>query len=245
MSLRGEMGYPTALSAPNWGFNAVYLHDKPLVITHAYASEVIENILFKVAFPAEFHAQTAVECALQLHPLLKDRLDDIDKIMIYTQEPGIRIITKSGPLHNPADRDHCIQYMCAIALIFGQLSAEHYEDHIAKDPRIDAMRAKMIVEENPQFTQDYYDPNKRAISNAMQVFFNDGTTTDLVTVPYPIGHPRRRQEAKPLLRQKFQRSIELRFDNAHCQKILALYDNPEQFNNSQIADFMTMLCVSD
>ena len=159
----------------------------------------MENVLFKISFPAEFHAQTAVECALKLHPLVKDRLEQIERIEMTTHESAIRIIDKSGPLHNPADRDHCLQYMAAIGLIFGELKASHYEDKVASDPRIDSIRAKMKVVEDKQYSVDYLDPEKRSIANAIQVFFFDGTSTEKVVVEYPVGHRRRRQEGIPLL----------------------------------------------
>ena len=162
-------------SRPRWGFNDVLFHGKPSPRPAASGSYVMENVLFKISFPAEFHAQTAVECAIQLHPQVKHRLDEIDKVVITTQESAIRIIDKSGPLHNPADRDHCLQYMTAIGLIFGALTADHYEDEIAADPRIDALRAKMTCVEDPRYTREYLDPDKRSIANAVQVFFNDGT----------------------------------------------------------------------
>jgi 2-methylcitrate dehydratase len=167
----------------------------------------MENVLFKISFPAEFHAQTAVECALALHPEVKDKIERIAKITIETQEPGVRIIDKTGPLGNPADRDHCIQYMTAIPLLFGRLSADDYEDAVAQDPRVDALRAKMVVSENPAFTQDYYDPAKRYIGNAIQVFFTDGTSSRRVAVDFPIGHRKRRAEGIPVLIAKFAASV--------------------------------------
>src|SRR5690554_1380884 len=174
---KGEIGYPAALSAPVWGFQDVLFRGNKLSFPQGYGSYVMENVLFKISFPAEFHAQTAVECAIQLYPQVNGRLDQIDKVVIETQEAGVRIIDKTGPLDNPADRDHCIQYMTAVPLIYGALTAEHYEDHIAADPRIDALRAKMEVVENPQFSKDYLDPGKRSIGNAVQVFFKDGSKT--------------------------------------------------------------------
>ncbi|MFV1981975.1 MAG: bifunctional 2-methylcitrate dehydratase/aconitate hydratase, partial [Thiohalomonadales bacterium] len=192
LAMKNEPGYPSALSAHEWGFNDVLFKGKPQQIARPFGSYVIEHILFKVSFPAEFHAQTAVECAFQLYPQIKHRLDDIDKITVSTQEAGHRIIDKTGPLFNPADRDHCLQYMVAIGLIFGELSADHYEDEIALDPRIDKLREKMIVVEDPQYSRDYIDPDKRAIPNAIQIRFKDGSSTAKIEVRYPLGHPRRR-----------------------------------------------------
>src|SRR6187551_2388589 len=188
----GEMGYPTALTAKTWGFYDVLFKGQPFRFDRAYGSYVMENVLFKISFPAEFHAQTAVECAMQLHPLVSGRIDDIERIEIQTQEAGVRIIDKTGPLANYADRDHCIQYMVAVPLIFGRLVASDYNDDAAADPRIDALRDKMTVIENPQFTRDYFDPAKRYIGNSVQVFFKDGGTTEKVSIDYPIGHRNRR-----------------------------------------------------
>ena len=192
MALKGEMGYPSALTAKTWGFYHVLFKGKPFRFKRPFGSYVMENVLFKISFPAEFHAQTAVECALLLHPEVKDRIGDIRKIVITTHESAIRIIDKKGPLHNPADRDHCIQYMTAIGLLKGNLTAADYEDDVARDPRVDALRAKMTCVENRQYTRDYLDPNKRSIANAVQVFFKDGTKTANVVVEYPVGHRRRR-----------------------------------------------------
>jgi 2-methylcitrate dehydratase len=197
------MGYPSALSAPGWGFQDVLFGGKPVALGRPFGTYVMENVLFKVSFPAEFHAQTAVEAALSLHAQVKDRLDDVERVEITTQEPAVRIIDKEGPLHNPADRDHCLQYMVAVPLIFGELIADHYEDAFAADPRIDALRGKMVVLENETYTQAYYDPDRRAIPNAVRVFFRDGTGTEKGEVYYPIGHRRRHREGVPLLQKKF------------------------------------------
>ncbi|NLO78817.1 MAG: bifunctional 2-methylcitrate dehydratase/aconitate hydratase [Xanthomonadaceae bacterium] len=211
IALRGELGYPAALSAPVWGFQDALFRGSEIRLARSFGSYVMENVLFKISYPAEFHAQTAVECAVQLHPEVKDRLDEIDRIVIETQEAGIRIIDKTGPLANPAARDHCLQYMVAVPLIYGTLAAEHYEDHIAADPRIDALRAKMEVRENAQFSRDYLDPDKRSIGNAVQVFFRDGSRTQRIAVEYPIGHRRRRAEGIPLLLEKFERALSEHF----------------------------------
>ena len=202
IALTGEMGYPSALTAKTWGFQDVCFTGRPVTLARPLGSYVMEQILFKISFPAEFHAQTAVECAVQLHPHIRDRLAAIARIELTTHESAIRIIDKTGPLHNPADRDHCLQYMTAIGLLFGHLTAEHYEDAAAADPRIDALRAKMVVTEDQSYTRDYLDPEKRSIANAVQVFFTDGTSTEKIAVAYPIGHRRRRTDGIPLLRQK-------------------------------------------
>ena len=222
MAMQGEMGYPSALTAKNWGFYDVLFKEKPLTLGRALESYVMENVLFKISFPAEFHAQTAVECAVKLHSSVAQRLNDIDKIIITTQESALRIIDKSGPLHNPADRDHCIQYMTAIGLIFGELTADHYEDNIAKDPRIDALRDKMACVEDPQYSKDYLDPDKRSIANAVQVFFKDGSSTEKFAVEYPLGHRRRRAEGMPLLVKKFAANLATRLAPAQCQAIMDL-----------------------
>ncbi|MCI0507997.1 MAG: bifunctional 2-methylcitrate dehydratase/aconitate hydratase [Gammaproteobacteria bacterium] len=236
-ALKGEMGYPSALSAPRWGFYDVLFKGKGFSLAQPFGGYVMENILFKVSFPAEFHAQTAVEAALQLHPQVTNRLADIARIEIDTQEAGARIIDKTGPLNNPADRDHCLQYMVAIGLIFGNLTAEHYEDHFANDPRIDRLRTVMHVKEQPSYTKDYLDPNKRAIANALQIFFNDGTVTERVEVHYPIGHKQRRREALPLLRQKLADNI-ARLTNPDA--VLGLFDNPMALDRMTINDFLRL-----
>jgi 2-methylcitrate dehydratase len=202
MAKRGEMGYPSALTAKTWGYRDALLRGKEITLARPLGSYVMENILFKISFPAEFHAQTAVECAFKLHPDVKNRLDAVERVEMTTHESAIRIIDKQGPLHNPADRDHCLQYMTAIGLIFGELTADHYEDKVARDPRIDALRAKMVVKEEPHYSRDYLDPDKRSIANAVQVFFRDGTSTAKVAVEYPLGHRRRRAEGIPLLLAK-------------------------------------------
>src|SRR6202142_4208305 len=204
-ALKGEMGYPSALTAKCWGFEEVLFHGKSIHLPQALGSYVMENVLFKISYPAEFHAQTAVEAAMTLHPQIAARLDQIDRVVIETQEPGVRIIDKTGPLANPADRDHCIQYMVAIPLLFGRLEASDYEDAVAADPRVDALRAKMQVKENAEFTKDYYDPQKRYIGNAVQVFFKDGSSSQRVAVDFPIGHRKRRAEGMPVLVKKFER----------------------------------------
>ena len=198
----------------------------------------MENILFKISFPAEFHAQTAVECALQLHDAVKDRLQEVERVEMQTQEPGVRIIDKKGPLNNYADRDHCLQYMAAVGLIFGELTADHYEDSVASDPRIDALRERMVFSENESYTVDYYDEEKRAIPNSIQVFFNDGTSTPKVEVHYPIGHRRRREEGIPVLQAKFARNLATQFKPAACDSIVASYADLAEFDAMSAEDFM-------
>jgi len=207
IAMSGEMGYPSALSAQTWGFYDVLFQGKPLRFPQGYGSYVMENVLFKISFPAEFHAQTAVECAMKLHPAVTERLAEIDRVVIETQDPAVRIVDKTGPLANPADRDHCIQYMTAIPLIFGRLTAADYEDAVAKDPRVDELRNKMIVRENSTFTEEYYAADKRYIGNAVQVFFKDGTSTERAHVDFPAGHRKRRAEGIPILVKKFEASV--------------------------------------
>ncbi len=240
MAMRGEMGYPSALSAKQWGFYDVLFKGEPFILGRPLGSYVMENVLFKISFPAEFHAQTAVECAFLLHDEVKHRLEQIDKIVITTQESTIRIIDKSGPLHNPADRDHCIQYMTAVGLIFGELSADHYEDSVARDPRIDALRAKTICVEDPQYSKDYLDPQKRSIANAVQVFFKDGSSTEKVAVEYPLGHRRRRAEGLPLLIKKFEANLASRFASPQCDTILRLCKDSKAFDATPVDRFTDM-----
>jgi 2-methylcitrate dehydratase len=235
------MGYPSALTAPRWGFQDVLFGGRDLVFTQGYGSYVMENVLFKISFPAEFHAQTAVEAAMTLHPEVRDRLDDIREIVIETQEPGLRIIDKTGPLDNPADRDHCIQYMTAIPLLFGRLVAADYEDAVAHDPRVDALRDRMTVRENADFTRDYYDPEKRYIGNAVQVFFDDGTATERVVVAYPIGHRKRRAEGIPLLVRKFEASVRGRLSERQFAMLTSLCADQQQLEETPVDEFMALL----
>ncbi|HEY4804447.1 MAG TPA: bifunctional 2-methylcitrate dehydratase/aconitate hydratase [Paraburkholderia sp.] len=223
MAKTGEMGYPSALTAKTWGFYDVSFKGQPFRFQRPYGTYVMENVLFKISFPAEFHAQTAAEAAMTLHGVLAQKgrtVGDIKRITIRTHEAAIRIIDKSGPLANPADRDHCIQYMVAVPLIFGRLTAADYEDEVASDPRIDALRVKTMCVEDPQFTKDYHDPAKRSIANALSVELNDGTTLDEVVVEYPIGHKRRREEGIPLLIEKFRTNLARRFPTKQQQAIL-------------------------
>jgi len=198
----------------------------------------MENVLFKVSFPAEFHAQTAVEAAIKLHLQVSQRLEQVRQIVITTQESAIRIIAKSGPLYNPADRDHCLQYMTAIGLVFGALNADHYEEAVARDPRIDALRSKMLVQEDPRYTREYLEPAKRSIANAVQVFFDDGSATDKVEVEYPLGHRRRRAEGIPLLVEKFRTNLETCFTPKRVEAILALFEDVARLERLPVNEFM-------
>jgi 2-methylcitrate dehydratase len=240
IALKGELGYPAALSAPTWGFQDVLFKGNKVKVPQRYGSYVMEHVLFKISFPAEFHAQTAVECAVRLHPEVKDRLDEIERVVIETQEAGVRIIDKTGPLGNPADRDHCIQYMVAVPLIFGTLTAEHYEDHVAADPRIDALRAKMEVKENPTFTREYLEPDKRAIGNAVQVFFKDGSKTERIQIDYPVGHRRRRDEGIPLLLEKFNAALAGHFAPKQVLAIKTACKDQQTLEAMPVNEFMDL-----
>jgi 2-methylcitrate dehydratase len=238
------MGYPSALSAKGWGFYDVLFKGKPFSLPQTFGSYVMENVLFKISFPAEFHAQTAVECAMTLHPLVKDRIADIERIVIETQEPGVRIIDKTGPLANPADRDHCIQYMVAIPLIFGRLTAADYEDDVAGDPRVDALRSKMQVRENVTFTQEYYAADKRYIGNAVQVFFRDGSSTPRVHVDFPIGHRKRRAEGMPVLVKKFEASVAAHFPAKQTALILGTFSNPATLDGLPVNELVATMVTN-
>jgi 2-methylcitrate dehydratase len=256
ITLRGEMGIPGVLTAPQWGFYDVsFSHNnkdlslKPesermFQFERDYGTYVMENVLFKISFPAEFHSQTACEAAVTLHPKVKNRLQDIEKIVITTHESAIRIISKVGPLANPADRDHCIQYMTAVPLIFGDLVAEHYEnDFHAANPLIDKLRDKMEIVENKQYSIDYLDPDKRSIANAVQVFFKDGSKTEQVAVEYPIGHRRRRKEGIPVLEQKFRRNLATRFPAGRVEQIFSLCKNQQSLESTPVNQFMDLLVI--
>jgi 2-methylcitrate dehydratase len=242
MTMQGEMGYPGVLTAKNWGFYDRLMQGKPLKINRPFGSYVMENVLFKISYPAEFHAQTAVECAVQLHPSVIKKLDQIEKIALTTHESAIRIISKSGPLHNPADRDHCLQYMVAIGLLHGDLNADHYEHDVAADPRIDALRSKMVVEENAQYTQDYLDPEKRSIANSMQIFFKDGTHTNKIVVEYPIGHKRRRAEGIPVMVKKFENNLKTHYQANKVNELTALFQD-KGLDNMPVNEFMDKFAV--
>ena len=240
-SMSGEMGYPSALTAPGWGFQDAWFRGKEITLQRELGYYVMENILFKVSFPAEFHAQTAVEAAFQLHPQVVSRLDEIDEVMINSQESALRIIDKTGPLNNPADRDHCIQYMTAIALIKGALTAGDYEDEVARDPRVDQLRDKMTMNHDRRFTEDYVDPDKRSIANSVQVRFKDGSSTENITVEYPVGHRRRRQEAKPLLVDKFRANLSTQLDKEKVEELVKLFSNQSILGLMAVDDLVDML----
>jgi 2-methylcitrate dehydratase len=242
IALTGEMGYPSALSAKTWGFSDVLFKGKPLSLPQPFGSYVMENVLFKISFPAEFHAQTAVEAAMTLHPQVRDRLDQVERVVIETQEPGVRIIDKTGPLANPADRDHCIQYMTAVPLIFGRLTAADYEDDVAHDPRIDALRSKITVRENSTFTQEYYAADKRYIGNAVQVFFRDGSATQRIQVDFPIGHRKRREEGMPVLAKKFESSVNAHFESRQAARVNALFADAK-VDDMPVNEFIDVMIV--
>lgn len=256
IALRGEMGIPGALSAPQWGFYDVLFSktnkdqqvkpeaDRQFKFQRDYGSYVMENVLFKISFPAEFHAQTAAEAAVTLHPQVKDRLDEIDRIVITTHESAIRIISKVGPLANAADRDHCLQYMTAVPLLFGNLVAEHYEDDFhAAHPEIDRLRDKMEIVEDQRYSAEYHQADKRSIANAIQVFFTDGSSTQQVAVEYPIGHRRRREQGIPLLEQKFRANLATRFPAGRVQSIFELCTDADRLKQTPVHQFMDQLVI--
>ncbi len=244
-AMKGEMGYPSALTAPDWGFQDAWFRGEEVTLERSLGSYVMENILFKVSFPAEFHAQTAVEAAFVLHDVVSARLDDVQSITITTQESALRIIDKTGPLNNPADRDHCIQYMTAVGLLKGALTADDYEDETAADPRIDQLRGKMVMDHNRRFTDDYLDADKRSIANAVQVRFTDGTSTEKITVEYPLGHRRRRDEAKPLLVEKFRTNIATQLDESKVEFLTELFSDQTALEAMAVDELMDLLVPSD
>jgi 2-methylcitrate dehydratase len=256
IALRGEMGIPGALTAPQWGFYDVLFTktnkdqalkpeaERRFSFQREFGSYVMENILFKLSFPAEFHAQTACEAAVILHPQVKERLEEIERIVITTHESAIRIISKEGDLANPADRDHCLQYMVAVPLLFGELTAEHYEDEFHKgNPLIDELRGKMEVVEEARYTRDYLDPDKRSIANAIQIFFRDGSSTERVEVEYPIGHRRRREEGVPVLEEKFRRHLATRFPHGRCEGILELCRDQARLEATPVNRFVDLFVI--
>ncbi|WP_155891552.1 2-methylcitrate dehydratase [Heyndrickxia acidiproducens] len=238
IAVKGEMGYNTPLSAPGWGFQDVLFKGKELTLARPFGSYVMENVLFKVSYPAEFHAQTAAEAAVKLHPQVAGRLGEIKNITITTHESAIRIIDKTGPLHNPADRDHCIQYITAVGLLKGDITADDYEDEAAGDPRIDALRDKMTVVENKKYSIDYLDPNKRSIANAVQVFFKDGTSTEKVEVEYPLGHRFRREEAIPKIVLKFSNNLATHYPAKQRERIETACLQPNRLENMKVNEFV-------
>ena len=246
MTMAGEMGMPSVLSTPEWGFYDVSFKGKEFSFSRSYGSYVMENILFKISFPAEFHAQTAVECAVLLYPEIKDKLDEIERIEITTHESALRIIDKTGALDNPADRDHCMQYMLAVAMIKGDLVAEFYEDIFhQQNSLIDVLRDKMVLKEDKRYSKDYLDDDKRSIANALQVFFKDGSQTDKVEVEYPIGHRNRRQEGIPLLERKFLNSLKSTYSKEHSDSIYSLCLDKERIEQTPVNDFMDMFVIKN
>jgi 2-methylcitrate dehydratase len=239
-TMTGEMGYATALTAPTWGFQDSLFRGKPITLARPLGCYVMENILFKVSFPAEFHGQTAVEAALRLHPQVRGRWDQIERIRIETQESAVRIIAKSGPLKNPADRDHCLQYMVAVALRHGSLTAEHYESEVAADPLIDRLRERTEVVEEPRYSREYLDPDKRSIANAVQVLFADGTKTERVEIEYPLGHRRRRAESRPALIEKFVSNAGTRLPAESVKRLAELFDRPDWLDVLTVPEFVNL-----
>jgi 2-methylcitrate dehydratase len=243
ITLSGEMGYPGALSAPVWGFEDVLFDGKQISLPQKFGTYVMENVLFKISFPAEFHAQTAVEAAVALHPEIIERLDDVKTVNITTHDSAIRIISKEGDLNNPADRDHCLQYMVAIGLLKGNLIAEDYEDDIASDPRIDTLRKKMVINEDKRYSDEYHEADKRSIANKIQIHFNDGSSTEEIEVEYPIGHKRRREEGIPVLEQKFKNNLEITYDSDKCEEIYQLCIDQEKLESTSVTDFQELFAV--
>ena len=243
LTTRGEGGYRGALSAKTWGFSDVSFKSKPIKRSQEYGTYVMENILFKISFPAEFHAQTAVEAGISLHEKYGDKLDKISSIEVETQEPAVRIISKTGPLHNYADRDHCLQYMIAIALIYGEVEAKHYQDEIASNPMIDSLREKMIISENPKFSRDYLDPSKRSIANSISLAFDDGSKSEKITVEYPVGHRNRRDEGIPLLLDKFESAIKSYYPSNQSDDILNSFLDMENLSNMSVNEMMDKLVI--
>lgn len=243
-AMADEMGYPSALTAPGWGFQDVWFKGQEITLERELDAYVMENILFKVSFPAEFHAQTAVEAAFELHTEVSLRLDDIEEIVITTQESALRIIDKTGPLNNPADRDHCIQYMTAIGLLKGSLTADDYEDEVADDPRVDELRDKMVMKHDQRFTDEYLDADKRSIANAVQVRFKDGSMTENVVVEYPIGHRLRREDSKPLLLDKFRTNVATQLDTATVERLVDLFTDQQALESMAVDELMDLLVPS-
>ena len=238
--LKGEIGYPSALTAPQWGFYDVNFKGNSFEFQRDYGSYVMENVLFKISYPAEFHAQTAVEAACTLHPAVVNRIDEIDRIELTTHESAIRIISKTGELNNPADRDHCLQYMTAIGLLKGDLVAEDYEADVAADPRVDQLRELMVVSENERFSAEYHEPDKRSIANAVQVYFKDGTSTEQASIEYPLGHRRRREEGIPELETKFRTNLSTRFSARQCSAIEQVVFDQSKLENMPVHEFVDL-----
>lgn len=240
LTMKGEMGYPTALTAKRWGLYDVLFQGKPFLFQRPLGSYVMENVLFKISFPAEFHAQTAVECAFKLHPLVKDRLEEIRSIKITTHESAMRIIDKKGPLRNPADRDHCIQYMVAIGLIYGDLTAEHYENNVAQNPRIDQLRDIMEIKESKAYSADYLNPDKRSIANSIEILLKNGSKLGPIAIEYPLGHRFRRQEGIPLLYRKFRSNLQTHFKPEKVEEIHNLFHYPQKLDEMAVDEFSNL-----
>ena len=238
---KGQIGYPSVLTAPTWGFYDVQFKGEQFSLPREFSSYVMENVLFKISFPAEFHAQTSVEAAVILHEEIKERIDEIETVEITTHESAIRIISKEGTLNNPADRDHCIQYMTAIGLLKGDLVAEDYEEDVASDPRIDELRSKMVIKEDERYTKEYLEEDKRSIANAIMIHFKDGSSTKKVEVEYPIGHRRRREQGIPLLIEKFKTNLNTQFSENRTKEILSLCEDQSTLENSSVIDFMNLM----
>ena len=238
---KGQIGYPSVLTAPTWGFYDVQFKGEQFSLPREFSSYVMENVLFKISFPAEFHAQTSVEAAVILHEEIKERIDEIETVEITTHESAIRIISKEGTLNNPADRDHCIQYMTAIGLLKGDLIAEDYEDDVASDPRIDELRSKMVIKEDERYTKEYLEEDKRSIANAIMIHFKDGSSTEKVEVEYPIGHKRRREQGIPFLIEKFKANLSTQFSENRTKEILSLCEGQATLENSSVIDFMNLM----
>ena len=241
LTMKGQIGYPSALTAPTWGFQDVLFKGNQISLPQEFDSYVMENVLFKISFPAEFHAQTAVEAAVKLHAEIKDRVEEIKEIRITTHESAIRIISKEGQLNNPADRDHCIQYMIAIGLLKGDLVAEDYEDDVASDPKIDQLREKMTIIEDERYTREYLEADKRSIANSLEILYTDGTSSEKVEVEYPIGHRRRRDEGIPILVDKFENNLKTQFSEQRSKEILELCLDEEKLRATSVTQFMSML----
>ena len=241
LTQKGQIGYPSVLTTPTWGFYDVQFKGEQFSLPREFTSYVMENVLFKISFPAEFHAQTSVEAAVILHEEIKDRIDEIETVEITTHESAIRIISKEGTLNNPADRDHCIQYMTAIGLLKGDLVAEDYEDDVASDPRIDELRSKMVIKEDERYTKEYLEEDKRSIANAIVIHFKDGSSTEQVEVEYPIGHRRRREQGIPLLIEKFKANLGTQFSEKRTKEILSMCEDQSTLENSSVIDFMNLM----
>ena len=241
LTQKGQIGYPSVLTTPTWGFYDVQFKGEQFSLPREFTSYVMENVLFKISFPAEFHAQTSVEAAVILHEEIKDKIDEIDTIEITTHESAIRIISKEGTLNNPADRDHCIQYMTAIGLLKGDLVAEDYEDDVASDPRIDEIRSKMVIKEDERYTKEYLEEDKRSIANAIVIHFKDGSSTDKIEVEYPIGHRRRREQGIPLLIEKFKSNLSTQFSENRTKEILSMCEAQSALENTSVIEFMDLM----